>query len=203
MKKQNGSAHVIIIAAMVVLLIGALGFIFWQNFIQKTDKTNSSATNASETTKETPKKSAEANNDTTPIAKEGTIVGSLTYPSEGVPPSVEVHATNIVTNEDFYTKDHLSGSQYKYGVGYKLTVPTGQYYVYAIKAAGAEERAYYDNFAECGFANYDSCKDPEAKITVTVEPNKETKDILVGDWYYPCIISGGKQPSEKFDLPTC
>lgn len=202
MKKQSGSAHVIIVVALVVLLIGALGFIFWQNFIQKSDKTNDSATNTSKTS-ETPKKSSEAANDTTPIAKEGTIVGSLTYPSEGIPPSVEVHATNIATNEDFYTKDHLSGSLYKYGVGYKLSVPVGQYYVYAIKAAGAEERAYYDNFAECGFANYDTCKNPEEKITVTVESNKETKDILVGDWYYPCLISGGKQPTEKFNLPTC
>ncbi len=34
MKYQNGSAHVIFIG-VVVLLVGALGFIFWQNFIHK------------------------------------------------------------------------------------------------------------------------------------------------------------------------
>ncbi len=34
-KNQSGSAHVIIIAILAVALIGALGFLFWQNFINK------------------------------------------------------------------------------------------------------------------------------------------------------------------------
>jgi len=32
---QKGSAHVVIIVILVVALLGALGFIFWQNFINK------------------------------------------------------------------------------------------------------------------------------------------------------------------------
>ena len=32
-KSQSGSAHVIIIAVLVVALVGALGWIFWQNFV--------------------------------------------------------------------------------------------------------------------------------------------------------------------------
>lgn len=33
MNRQKGSAHVIIVSILVIALIGALGFIFWQNFI--------------------------------------------------------------------------------------------------------------------------------------------------------------------------
>ncbi len=38
MTLQKGSAHVIIIVGLIVLLIGSLGFIFWQNFLKVTDK---------------------------------------------------------------------------------------------------------------------------------------------------------------------
>lgn len=36
---QKGSAHVIIVVILVVALLGALGFVFWQNFIQKDTET--------------------------------------------------------------------------------------------------------------------------------------------------------------------
>ncbi len=35
--KQQGSAHLVIVVVLVLALLGALGFIFWQNFIQKTE----------------------------------------------------------------------------------------------------------------------------------------------------------------------
>lgn len=34
---QNGSAHTVIIIVLVIALVGSLGFIFWQNFINTTD----------------------------------------------------------------------------------------------------------------------------------------------------------------------
>lgn len=33
MSRQEGSTHVIVVMSLVILLIGALGFIFWQNFL--------------------------------------------------------------------------------------------------------------------------------------------------------------------------
>jgi hypothetical protein len=33
--KQKGSAHVVIIVILVIALLGTLGFVFWQNFINK------------------------------------------------------------------------------------------------------------------------------------------------------------------------
>jgi len=35
---QTGSAHLIIIITLVIALLGSLGFVFWQNFVQ--DKTD-------------------------------------------------------------------------------------------------------------------------------------------------------------------
>lgn len=41
MKKQSGSAHVIIVIVLVIALLGSLGFIFWQNFAAKDSDTKS------------------------------------------------------------------------------------------------------------------------------------------------------------------
>lgn len=41
MISQKGSAHVILVGAMAVALLGALGFIFWQNFVQKEEVASS------------------------------------------------------------------------------------------------------------------------------------------------------------------
>lgn len=38
--RQNGSAHVAIIIILIAALLGTLGFIFWQNFVKKSDTTN-------------------------------------------------------------------------------------------------------------------------------------------------------------------
>ncbi|HET6747162.1 MAG TPA: hypothetical protein VFH06_03595 [Candidatus Saccharimonadales bacterium] len=43
-QKQSGSAHVIIIGILVVALLGALGFVFYQNFMAKKTDTTSSST---------------------------------------------------------------------------------------------------------------------------------------------------------------
>lgn len=57
MKKQSGSAHVIIVIILVVALIGALGFIFWQNFVaKKADTKTSSEETSKPAAKEEPKK---------------------------------------------------------------------------------------------------------------------------------------------------
>ncbi|MDB5159863.1 MAG: hypothetical protein JWO99_126 [Candidatus Saccharibacteria bacterium] len=53
MKKSNsqtGSAHAIIIILLVVAILGLLGFVFWQNFIQKKDTTPATSTPTTTTT---------------------------------------------------------------------------------------------------------------------------------------------------------
>ncbi len=48
MNKQQGSAHAILVIVLVVGLLGALGFIFWQNFIKDDD--SAASTKQAETT---------------------------------------------------------------------------------------------------------------------------------------------------------
>lgn len=44
--KQQGSAHIVIIGILVAVIIAALGFIFWQNFMkEKPTSTNTQTTN--------------------------------------------------------------------------------------------------------------------------------------------------------------
>lgn len=34
-KKESGSAHVILISLLIIIILGLLGFVFWQNYVQK------------------------------------------------------------------------------------------------------------------------------------------------------------------------
>lgn len=47
---QKGSAHVVIVIVLVAALLGALGFIFWQNFMKEKPATDQTSTNKTETT---------------------------------------------------------------------------------------------------------------------------------------------------------
>lgn len=43
-----GSAHVVIVIILVIALIGALGFIFWQNFVSKTSDNQTNSTTSAQ-----------------------------------------------------------------------------------------------------------------------------------------------------------
>jgi cytoskeletal protein RodZ len=47
---QHGSLHIVIITAVTVVIVGAVGFLFWNNVIQKTDETNNTQTVNSQST---------------------------------------------------------------------------------------------------------------------------------------------------------
>ena len=53
-KNQSGSAHAIIIIILIAAIIGLLGFVFWQNFIQKKDTVAPAKSAATTTTTTTP-----------------------------------------------------------------------------------------------------------------------------------------------------
>ncbi len=55
MKKQSGSAHVIIVIVLVIALLGSLGFIFWQNFVNKTTNSDTIKTGDTSATNKTTK----------------------------------------------------------------------------------------------------------------------------------------------------
>jgi hypothetical protein len=61
----------------------------------------------------------------------GMIEGSLSYPSDFIPPDLTICAENLATKKIYSTNQHLKAKKYRYKVGYKLEVPPGDYHVYA------------------------------------------------------------------------
>jgi hypothetical protein len=49
-KHQSGSAHLIIIISLVVVVLGALGFVFWQNFMSKQSSESATTQSSVDTT---------------------------------------------------------------------------------------------------------------------------------------------------------
>jgi hypothetical protein len=118
----------------------------------------------------------------------GVIEGSLSYPSEFIPPDMTICAENLDTKKLYCTKKHLKAKKYQYQVGYKLTVPPGNYHVYAYLPDPArygasyskDYRAYYSDFVKCGQTI--DCKS-HAPIAVQVKSGETVSGIDPQDWY--------------------
>lgn len=72
-KSQSGSVHLIIIAILSIALIGTLGFVFYQNFIQNKDSTTK--TNEVKTTTKT--ETTAATKTAAPTIAPGTVVSDF------------------------------------------------------------------------------------------------------------------------------
>lgn len=120
-------------------------------------------------------------NDEMMIEETGTITGSISFPSEGIPENLEVCAETVPTADEYCTDDHIAGETFEYGVGYMLEVPAGDYYVYA-HIPGEEQKAYYSEFVTCGLTASCPSHDP---IEVSVSVGETEKGVDPGDWYAP------------------
>ena len=116
----------------------------------------------------------------------GTIEGSLNYPSEFIPP-LEVCADNIKTGEEFCTYEQIEDQKYMYGIGYKIEVPEGNYQVFARLYEPEDDagdlkdyKAYYSEFVICGL-EYD-CPSHNP-IVVKVDAGETVSEIDPHDWY--------------------
>src|SRR5665647_272175 len=95
----------------------------------------------------------------------GVIEGSLSYPSEFIPDDMTICAENLATKKIYCTNKHIDARKYRYKEGYKLTVPPGEYHVFAQLPDPARHgadyskdyRAYYSKFVTCGMSV--KCKD--------------------------------------------
>jgi hypothetical protein len=195
--RQSGSAHIIIIIFLVLALAAALGWIFWQNFIQK-DSNVKKPTNYTEciaaegsllqatypevcVTKDgdrfvNPNQKVQA-----PVEEEskGLITGNASYPSEGLPEDEEVCAENIADKSKVYCINvGRSGA-----IGYELEVPVGKYYVYSKTKLLSGYKAYYNEYVKCGLKV--TCPDSghDQYIPVEVKANETVSDVDPGDWY--------------------
>lgn len=111
----------------------------------------------------------------------GTIEGSLSFPSEGIPDDLEVCAEDTTTKQALCTNQHLKDAKYKYGEGYQLEVPAGSYYVYAqTPSYQSGYKAYYNEFVTCGLSV--DCQSHKL-IEVSVEASSFVTGIDPEDWY--------------------
>lgn len=108
----------------------------------------------------------------------GTITGSLSFPSEVMPPMV-ICAETTDSEEEFCTEEILTDDIYTNGSGYELNVPTGEYHVYA-SLPNDPYRAYYSEFVVCGLTV--DCPSHEP-IAVNIEPGEIIEGIDPQDWY--------------------
>lgn len=116
----------------------------------------------------------------TPQVVFGSITGSISYPSEGIPNELDVCAYDINGMETECTSDRLNGDEFTYGVGYQMELLPGEYHVYAILNGGSGYKAYYSEAVLCGLGVDCTNHNP---IVVTVTPNDLIKDIDPADWY--------------------
>lgn len=112
------------------------------------------------------------------LANYGTIVGSLSFPSEEIP-EMTVCAEGISSKEEFCTNERMTGDDYLYGLGYNLYLPAGEYFVYA-KLANDPYKAYYSEFVTCGLSVDCPSHQP---IKVTVTAGETTSGVDPQDWY--------------------
>ncbi len=121
---------------------------------------------------------------TNTIPEKGSIEGSLSYPSHGIP-DMQICAENIQTKVSYCTEEHITDSKYQYGVGYKLDLPTGEFVVYAslLEIWGeitAEYKAYYSESSLCGHVEGCGSNEP---LVVKVISGETQSDINPDDWY--------------------
>lgn len=118
-KHQSGSVHLVVVIVLIVALVGALGFIFWRNFIQ--DKVINKENN--ETTASIPKTDAPAAvKDVTAewLTYEGTLFGgySIKYPSE----DWSVQETPQTNHLTIYNMARKASSDVDYWVGVSIYI---------------------------------------------------------------------------------
>lgn len=115
----------------------------------------------------------------TPAKKVGFIEGALSFPGDKIPDTLAVCAENLSTYNIYCTKDHVKNLKFKFGVGYLLEVPEGEYFVYA-KLMASNKVGYYTKAVTCGFKV--ECTDHE-NIKVSVGDGKTVRSVDPGDWY--------------------
>jgi hypothetical protein len=188
--RQGGLPILAVTFLMLVSALVAGGLVFyWQTGLLS----NSEADNASNaelqdeiTTLQTQigslQKDVQYDNDTVvqPVgspnvnATTGTLEGTVSFPSEGIPADMEVCATNQGNQQETCTQPQLSTK-------YSLKVPPGSYQVFArSKSFNPNYKAYYSQFVTCGLKASCPSHDP---ITVAVEAGKIVTGVDPQDWY--------------------
>lgn len=109
-----------------------------------------------------------------------TIEWGLGFPSEWIPPTMEVCAKNTATQEITCTNTHIKDAKYYNQTGYMIKVPAGTYTVIANIPGNTSFYGLYSEFVPCGLRI--ECPSHEL-IPVTVTAGQTVSDINPVDWY--------------------
>ncbi|MEK7810060.1 MAG: hypothetical protein AAB571_13370 [Chloroflexota bacterium] len=114
----------------------------------------------------------------TPIPQNGSISGTLGYPSSGIPP-LEVYAISKEDPKKYYFVKTVQ-NQTTFLI---KDVAVGEYYLVAYATVGNNTIAGgFTKAVPCGLSV--SCTD-HGLIAVSVKANAETRGIEIKDWYAP------------------
>jgi hypothetical protein len=124
--------------------------------------------------------------------EQGRIEGSLIPPAGSTVSQMQVCAVNNSTKENFCTGlQSIVDKRFKNGYGYEITVPAGQYHVYATLSKNPRDpnayRAYYSQYVKCvgelppKSKEIESCKD-HTPIAVEVKDKETSANIEPFDW---------------------
>lgn len=116
---------------------------------------------------------------TSELALDGVITGSLAYPSEGIPENMKVCAVEQTSQAETCTNEQIKSQEEPYGVSYKIQVPAGTYLVYA-QLDDQPPKAYYSEFVTCGLMAECPSHEP---IPVEVKPGETVNNVDPHDWY--------------------
>ena len=167
--QQSGFAHAFLIIGLVIALIGALGFIFWQQFVNDDSKKDvESSKNDTSAKQKVEKTEIEA-------PKTGTISGRAIYPSEVFPEDFKVCAEKE-SDRRYVTCD----TGIVAGV-YEIPLSPGNYYVVA-RSGNLE--GYYDGYMKSGMTNNICDPSNHTPLVVSVVAGVDLKNIDAGDFYY-------------------
>jgi hypothetical protein len=157
MNKQSGFAHIIIVIGLVALLLGALGFIFWQNFID-TDSSDVSEQETKGKLKEVDSSNAK-NNDQhlddedkirAALETEGSIVTVTNLEVIGL----NAHGSVVIDdNGGMFWARKVDNEWVAYGVGADDYVGAGTAALYGFPTDKACDTSMASNTPQCWYYN--------------------------------------------------
>lgn len=122
-KSQSGSAHAIIVIILVIALLGSLGFIFWQNFVQSKNTPDQNKNN------QTINKSTE-NSAKTNVSNEIALTESITDNTVGTGLTLKYPSNWLLSDFKSYNQDGLRSEQYN------ITSPSGDIKIHYLLGNG-------------------------------------------------------------------
>jgi len=169
---------IFVLSLVILFVISVFGWYVWYNEQDKQSLRPNEQTITESDSDSDLFPPATATPEPTPVSSTATISGSLSFPSETIPP-MSVCAENLETSEEICTSERIEDERFTFRVGYKLTVPPGSYHVYA-SIPNDSYRAYYNQFVVCGLSIDCPSHQP---ITVNVAAGETVTGIDPQDWY--------------------